>query len=81
MCINVLLVYVCICTLCLLGAYGGHKRVINSPEPELQVVISCPEDWGLNLGLLKEEGVFLTFTSSRFQKSLPTSICCPVILM
>lgn len=58
--LNVSLVYaLCIC---LFGAYRGHERVFISPEPELQ--ISCPKDWGLNLGPLQEEGVFLTSTSS-----------------
>lgn len=39
MCV-VICLYACLCTTCVLQAYGGQKRVLDPPEIKWQMVVS-----------------------------------------
>ena len=52
---------------CMLDACGDQKRVSDSLELELQMVVSClSRSWESNLSLMKEHPVLLT-TEPHFQ--------------
>ena len=63
MCTNVLL-YTCMCTMCVPGALGGWKKASDPLELELQVIVSCyGGEWNQTQALCKSVKHFLNLLS------------------
>lgn len=46
LCVWVFCLYACLCTMCMLGAHRGQKRILDPLELELQTVLSSHVDTG-----------------------------------